>query len=56
MEALQAVYQYLDSKGLTWTLACLIQESTIDRDAESLDLKELLKNESLEEAEEEEDA
>jgi hypothetical protein len=56
VEALQAVYQYLDSKGLAWTLACLIQESTIDREADALDLRELLKGESLEEGGEEEDA
>jgi hypothetical protein len=59
LDAIQAIYQFLDSKGLAWTLACLIQESTIDREGEALDLRELLKTEVLEEAEdvdEEEDA
>jgi hypothetical protein len=56
LDAIQSIYQYLDSKGLAWTLACLIQESTIDHEAEALDLKDLLKSEPLEEADEEEDA
>jgi hypothetical protein len=56
IDALQSIYQYLDSKGLAWTLACLLQESAIDRDEEGLDLRELLKTEALEEPDEEEDA
>jgi hypothetical protein len=56
LDALQSVYQYLNSKGLSWTLACLVQESTIDKEDDAFDLRALLKDEPLEEGDEEEDA
>jgi hypothetical protein len=37
-DALQSIYQYLEAKGLTWTLACLHEESTVDKSSSNFDL------------------
>jgi hypothetical protein len=38
IDALQAIYQYLDAKGMKWTLGCLVQESTVEQSNSSFDL------------------
>jgi hypothetical protein len=63
--ALQTVYAFLESRGLTWTLGCLEKETHVERakkdgteakNEEGYDLLELLMpDEALEENEEEEE-
>jgi hypothetical protein len=56
VKALQSIYQYLEAKGLKWTLGCLIQESAIDKSPNPIDFKELLKREiSVDDGEEDGD-
>jgi hypothetical protein len=43
IDALQAVYKYLKSRGLTWTLECLTQEANVDEGASTRDVVVLAK-------------
>jgi hypothetical protein len=61
IDGIQSIYEFLKAKGLEWTLACLIQESAIDKDEGAIPLLDLLRKTPLvasadeEEEEEEED-
>jgi hypothetical protein len=41
LEGLQAIYQFLEEKGMKYTLACLREESGIQQEGNGLDLENL---------------
>jgi hypothetical protein len=49
LAALQTVSQYLEEKGLTYTLGCLIEEAGVQKEDNAYDLLELLADDGDEE-------
>ena len=53
INALQAIFQYLEEHGLTYTLGCLIEESGVPKEDQAIDLLELVNAGTVEEEQEE---
>lgn len=53
INALQAIYQYLEEQGLTYTLGCLLEESGVPKEDQAHDLLELVNAGAAEEEHEE---
>jgi hypothetical protein len=49
LAALQSIYQYLEEKGLTYTLGCLIEEAGVQKEDNAYDLIGLLDDSNEEE-------
>lgn len=49
--ALQSIYQYLEENGLTYTLGCLMEQAGVPKEDESINILDLLANETVEEEE-----
>ena len=55
INALLAIYQYLEEHGLTYTLGCLLEESGVPKEDQAIDLLELVNAGTVEEDQNEQD-